>query len=69
MLIDTMQAFLPVLLALYEFLSHRPTPVESDEPEDMWGSFWDDFKAWVVTSPTTLLLSTIIFSYGSYLGI
>lgn len=58
-----------MLLALYEFLSHRPTPVESDEPEDMWGSFWEDFKAWVVTSPTTLLLSTIIFSYGSYLGI
>ncbi|KAK7751192.1 hypothetical protein SLS62_006876 [Diatrype stigma] len=65
----TVTAFLPVLLAFHEFLSHRPAQVESDEPEDMWGSFWEDFKAWVVTSPTTLLLSTIIFSYGSYLGL
>ena len=44
-------------------------PVESDEPEDMWGSVWEDFKAWVVTSPLTLLLATMVFSSGAYLGL
>ncbi len=65
---DASQAALPVLLAFHEWLSHRPSPVESDEPEDMWGSAWEDFKAWVVTSPTTLLLATVIFSSGTYLS-
>ncbi|RYP58354.1 hypothetical protein DL769_008993 [Monosporascus sp. CRB-8-3] len=63
------EAFLPVLLAFYEFMSHKPAPVESDEPEDMWGSFWEDFKAWVVTSPITLLLSTVLFSLGTCFGV
>ncbi|RYP03948.1 hypothetical protein DL764_004782 [Monosporascus ibericus] len=63
------EAFLPVLLAFYEFMSHKPAPVESDEPEDMWGSFWEDFKAWVVTSPITLLLSTVLFSLGTHFGV
>ncbi|RYP56293.1 hypothetical protein DL771_012080 [Monosporascus sp. 5C6A] len=62
-------AFLPVLLAFNEFVSHKPAPAESDEPEDMWGSFWEDFKAWVTTSPITLLLSTVLFSLGTYFGV
>lgn len=69
MFADAVQAFLPVLLALHEFISHRPTPVESDEPEDMWGSVWEDLKIWVVTSPLTLLLATAVFSFGACLGL
>ncbi|RYP17988.1 hypothetical protein DL765_004207 [Monosporascus sp. GIB2] len=63
------EAFLPVLLAVYEFMSHKPAPAESGEPEEMWGSFWEDFKAWIVTSPITLLLSTVLFSLGAHFGV
>ncbi|KAI0434981.1 hypothetical protein F5Y09DRAFT_294410 [Xylaria sp. FL1042] len=60
------EAFLPLLLAGYRFFSYRAPPVESDEPEDMWGSPLEDFKIWLTGSPFMLLLGTILLSYGTF---
>ncbi|KAI0422565.1 hypothetical protein F5X98DRAFT_99156 [Xylaria grammica] len=62
------EAFLSLLLATYRFFSYRAPQVESDEPEDMWGSVFDDFKVWLTGSPFILLLGTILLSYGAYLA-
>ncbi|KAI0548384.1 hypothetical protein F4679DRAFT_322370 [Xylaria curta] len=63
------EAFLPLLFAAYRFFSHRPPPpVESDEPEDMWGSAIEDFKDWIKGSPITLLVGTILLSYGTFMA-
>ncbi|KAJ8127664.1 hypothetical protein O1611_g5974 [Lasiodiplodia mahajangana] len=63
----SVEAFLPVLLVAYRFLSHRQLQVESDEPEDMWGSLWDDIKTWLTGSPIMLLFGTVLLSYGTFL--
>ncbi|KAJ3578040.1 hypothetical protein NPX13_g2528 [Xylaria arbuscula] len=42
--------------------------MESDEPEDMWGSAWGDFMAWLTNSPFMLLLGAGLVSYGGFLG-
>ncbi|KAI0409767.1 hypothetical protein F4802DRAFT_33 [Xylaria palmicola] len=60
------EAFLPLLLVAYRFFSHRPPPVESDEPEEMWGSVLEDLKSWLVGSPFTLLFGTFLLSYGAF---
>ncbi|KAI1338286.1 glycosyltransferase family 90 protein [Xylariaceae sp. FL0016] len=65
---EGVEAFLPLLLAAYKFFSHRATYVESDEPEDMWGSPLEDFKTWLVGSPITLLFGTLLFTYGTFLS-
>ncbi|KAI1132756.1 hypothetical protein F5Y10DRAFT_185293 [Nemania abortiva] len=62
------EAFLPVLLVAYRFFSYRQPQVESDEPEDMWGSVLDDLKTWLMGSPVTLLVSTVLLSYGTSLA-
>ncbi|KAI0109151.1 hypothetical protein GGR51DRAFT_108003 [Nemania sp. FL0031] len=64
----SVEAFLPVLLVAYRFLSHRSPQVESDEPEDMWGSLWDDIKTWLTGSPVMLLFGTILLSCGTFLA-
>ncbi|KAI1408964.1 glycosyltransferase family 90 protein [Hypoxylon sp. FL1857] len=64
---EGVEAFLPVLLAAHEFFSHRTPQIVSDEPEDMWGSPLEDFKNWLISSPITLLFSTILFSYGVFM--
>ncbi|KAI1774715.1 glycosyltransferase family 90 protein [Hypoxylon cercidicola] len=64
---EGIEAFLPVLLAAHEFFSHRTPPVVSDEPEDMWGDPLEDFKNWLISSPITLLFSTVLFSYGVFM--
>ncbi|KAI1081914.1 glycosyltransferase family 90 protein [Whalleya microplaca] len=64
---EGIEAFLPVLLAAHEFLSHRIAPVVSDEPEDMWGNPLEDFKNWIMESPITLFFSTLLFSYGVFM--
>ncbi|KAI1378681.1 glycosyltransferase family 90 protein [Hypoxylon crocopeplum] len=64
---EGVEAFLPVLLATYEFFSHRPTQVVSDEPEDMWGNPLEDFKNWLISSPISLLFSTVLFCYGVFM--
>ncbi|KAI0178819.1 glycosyltransferase family 90 protein [Hypoxylon sp. FL1284] len=64
---EGIEAFLPVLLAAYEFFSHRAPTVVSDEPEDMWGDILDDFKNWLISSPITLLFSAVLFSYGVFM--
>ncbi|KAI2604701.1 glycosyltransferase family 90 protein [Hypoxylon sp. NC1633] len=64
---EGVEAFLPVILAAYEFFSHRTPLVVSDEPEDMWGSPLDDFKDWLISSPITLLFSTVLFSSGVFM--
>ncbi|KAI6088132.1 glycosyltransferase family 90 protein [Hypoxylon rubiginosum] len=65
--VEGIEAFLPVLLAAHEFFSHRTPPVVSDEPEDMWGDPLEDFKEWLISSPITLLFSTVLFSYGVFM--
>ncbi|KAI1392768.1 glycosyltransferase family 90 protein [Hypoxylon trugodes] len=65
---EGIEAFLPVLLAAYEFFSHRTPHIPSDEPEDMWGSPLEDFKNWLISSPITLLFTTVIFSYGVFMA-
>ncbi|KAI1751872.1 hypothetical protein F4782DRAFT_503445 [Xylaria castorea] len=63
------ESFLPLLLAAYKFFSHRPPPpVESDEPEDMWGSVVEDLKDWVKGSPIMLLVGAILLSYGTFMA-
>ncbi|KAI1137109.1 glycosyltransferase family 90 protein [Hypoxylon sp. FL0543] len=64
---EGVEAFLPVLLAAHEFFSHRTAQTVSDDPEDMWGSPLEDFKNWLISSPITLLFSTILFSYGVFM--
>ncbi|KAL7620353.1 hypothetical protein AAE478_009347 [Parahypoxylon ruwenzoriense] len=64
---EGVEAFLPVFLAAYEFFSHRPAQAVSDEPEDMWGNPFEDFKNWIIGSPITLLFSTVLFSYGVFM--
>ncbi|OTA99390.1 glycosyltransferase family 90 protein [Hypoxylon sp. CI-4A] len=61
------EAFLPVILVLHEYLSHRPAQIESDEPEDMWGNPLEDLRNWFISSPITLLFSTVLFSYGVFM--
>ncbi|KAI0867748.1 hypothetical protein GGS24DRAFT_484596 [Hypoxylon argillaceum] len=60
------EAFLPVLFGAYRFFSYRPPQIESDEPEDMWGSVLDDLKEWLMGSPFMLLAGTVLLSYGSF---
>ncbi|KAI8626740.1 hypothetical protein F5Y19DRAFT_445427 [Xylariaceae sp. FL1651] len=62
------EAFLPLLLAAYRFLSYRSPPVELDEPEDMWGSPLEDLKVWLMGSPLALFIATIFLSYGASLA-
>ncbi|KAI0810355.1 hypothetical protein GGR55DRAFT_646313 [Xylaria sp. FL0064] len=62
------EAFLPLLLVAHRFFSYRASPIESDEPEDMWGSPLEDFKVWLTGSPVMLLLGTILLSYGAFLA-
>ncbi|KAI1425124.1 hypothetical protein F5Y12DRAFT_748934 [Xylaria sp. FL1777] len=62
------EAFLPLLLVAHRFFSHRTPQIESDEPEDMWGSVLEDFKIWLTGSPFMLLLGTILLSYGAFLA-
>ncbi|KAI1115737.1 hypothetical protein F5Y14DRAFT_410078 [Nemania sp. NC0429] len=62
------EAFLPLLLAAYRFFSYRPPQVDSDEPEDMWGSVLDDLKSWLMGSPFMPLFGTALLSYGSFLA-
>ncbi|KAI0452533.1 hypothetical protein F5B21DRAFT_483307 [Xylaria acuta] len=62
------EAFLPLLLAAYRFFSHRPPPVESGEPEDMWGSVLEDLKDWLTGSPIMLLVGTTLLSYGTFIA-
>ncbi|KAI0384146.1 glycosyltransferase family 90 protein [Hypomontagnella monticulosa] len=64
---EGVEAFLPVLLAAHEFFSHRTVQVASDEPEDMWGNPLEDFMKWFMSSPITLLFSTLLFSYGVFM--
>ncbi|KAI8959690.1 glycosyltransferase family 90 protein [Daldinia sp. FL1419] len=64
---EGVEAFLPVLLAVYEFFSHRAPAVVSDELEDMWGNPLEDFKNWLISSPIHLLASTFMFSYGVFM--
>lgn len=54
-------------MAAYKFFSHRPAIIESDEPEDMWASVWDDLKIWLMTSPIVLVLGSVLFGYGASL--
>ncbi|KAH9892954.1 glycosyltransferase family 90 protein [Xylariomycetidae sp. FL2044] len=61
------EAFLPLFLAAYKFFSHRAAVIESDEPEDMWGSPLEDFKNWLMGSPIILLFTTLVLSYGVFL--
>ncbi|KAI1464107.1 glycosyltransferase family 90 protein [Daldinia caldariorum] len=61
------EAFLPVLLAAYEFLSYRAPTDASDDPEDMWGNPLDDFKNWLISSPIHILASSILLSYGVFM--
>ncbi|KAI0198311.1 hypothetical protein F4808DRAFT_263959 [Astrocystis sublimbata] len=60
------EAFLPSLFAAYKFFSHRVPPTVSDEPEDMWGSWQEDLKAWLAGSPIMLLVATVLVSYGTF---
>ncbi|GAP84327.1 putative capsular associated protein [Rosellinia necatrix] len=60
------EAFLPLVLAAYRFFSYRPPQVESDEPEEMWGSVLEDLRNWFLGSPFTLLLGTSLLSYGAF---
>ncbi|KAI0473676.1 hypothetical protein GGR56DRAFT_544292 [Xylariaceae sp. FL0804] len=62
------EAFLPLALALFKFLSHRTVYVESDEPEDMWGSPLEDFKMWLMGSPLISFFGIALFSYGVFLA-
>ncbi|KAI2630384.1 glycosyltransferase family 90 protein [Hypomontagnella submonticulosa] len=64
---EGVEAFLPVLLAAHEFFSHRAAQAASDEPEDMWGNPLEDFTNWFMSSPITLLFSTLLFSYGVFM--
>ncbi|KAI1105706.1 glycosyltransferase family 90 protein [Jackrogersella minutella] len=65
---EGVEAFLPVFLAAHEFFSHRAAQTVSDDPEeDMWGSPLEDFKNWLISSPITLLFSTVLFSYGVFM--
>ncbi|KAI0474707.1 hypothetical protein F4859DRAFT_481631 [Xylaria cf. heliscus] len=60
------EAFLPLLLAAYKYFSYRPPPVESDEPEDMWGSLVEDIKNWFTGSPIMLLVGPVLIGYGTF---
>ncbi|KAI1800480.1 glycosyltransferase family 90 protein [Daldinia bambusicola] len=64
---EGVEAFLPVLLAAYEFISYRAPAVASDDPEDMWGNPLDDFKKWLISSPIHVLASSITLSYGVFM--
>ncbi|KAI2472532.1 glycosyltransferase family 90 protein [Annulohypoxylon bovei var. microspora] len=64
---EGIEAFLPVFLAAYEFFSHRTAQIASNDQEEMWGNPLDDFKNWLISSPITLLFSTILFSYGVFM--
>ncbi|KAH8682407.1 capsular associated protein [Xylariales sp. PMI_506] len=63
------EAFLPLLLALHEFFFNRKPyqQVVSDDPEDPWGSIWDDLMDWAGRSPILMLFSTLLFTYGVFL--
>ncbi|KAI0126526.1 glycosyltransferase family 90 protein [Xylariales sp. AK1849] len=66
--VQGVEAFLPLLLATHEFLfNRRSQPVISDEPEDPWGDFWEEFLDWLKGSQFVLLLSTLLFCYGAFL--
>ncbi|KAI1331405.1 hypothetical protein F5Y16DRAFT_359862 [Xylariaceae sp. FL0255] len=62
------EAFLPLVLATYRFLSYRPPPVVSDEPEDPWQTPLEDLRQWLGGSPIGLLLSTGLLSYGAFMA-
>ncbi|OTB19385.1 glycosyltransferase family 90 protein [Daldinia sp. EC12] len=64
---EGVESFLPVLLAVYEFFSHRAPTAASDDLDDMWGNPLDDFKNWLISSPIHVLASTIVFSYGVFM--
>lgn len=66
--VQGVEALLPVFLAFHESLFNHKTPnVVSDEPEDMWGSVWDDLRTWLKGSQLTLLFSTLFFSWATFL--
>ncbi|RYC59206.1 hypothetical protein CHU98_g6999 [Xylaria longipes] len=50
------------------FSHHRPPPVKSDEPEEMWGSVLEDLKDWLTGSPIMLLVGIILLSYGTFIA-
>ncbi|KAI3324808.1 glycosyltransferase family 90 protein [Xylariaceae sp. AK1471] len=62
------ESFLPLLLVAHRFFSYHPSPVKSDEPEDMWGNPLEDLKVWLKGSPFVLLVGTALLSYGSFLA-
>ncbi|KAH7027710.1 uncharacterized protein B0I36DRAFT_327688 [Microdochium trichocladiopsis] len=63
------EAFLPMLLAAHEFVVQHPPPrAVSDDPPEMWGSFWEDVVTWFKESPISLLASSIMISLGVLLS-
>ncbi|KAK9420367.1 putative Capsular associated protein [Seiridium unicorne] len=68
--VQGVEAFLPFLLITYDFFFHKKAPAvpDPDEPEDPWGSFWDDFVDWLKASQLPLLLITLLLGYAVFLG-
>jgi hypothetical protein len=66
---DTTQAFLPVVLAVGEGIFNRKVevPVESDDPEELWGSAWDDLVDWLKASHGSLVFSALVLSFSVFL--
>lgn len=65
-----MKAFLPFILAAYDFFFNRKASavVDPNELEDPWGSVWDDLVKWLTGSHLPVLFATLLLSYGVFLG-
>ncbi|KAJ1327768.1 beta-1,2-xylosyltransferase [Microdochium nivale] len=67
------EAFLPMLLAAYEFINHQTTAAtvqdDNGDPPEMWGSAWDDMVQWVKESSLIPLLRLVGSSGMISLGV
>ncbi|KAL0935059.1 capsular associated protein [Colletotrichum truncatum] len=63
------QSFLCSLLVFYDiFFCRRPSPPQMKE-QTPWDSPLDDLLRWLNTAPITMLVSTVIFGYGTFLAV
>ncbi|KAH6657863.1 capsular associated protein [Truncatella angustata] len=68
--VQGVEAFLPFILAGYQFFFERKqaTVPNPGELEDPWGSVWDDFIEWLNKAQIPVLFVTLLLSYGVFLG-
>ncbi|ETS74806.1 hypothetical protein PFICI_13290 [Pestalotiopsis fici W106-1] len=68
--VQGVEAFLPFLLAVYDLFFNRKAAavVDPNEPEDPWGSVWDDIIAWLQASQMPSAFIILLLSYGVFLG-